>query len=208
MILKQKNNLPITAYCIAQILIFCLLTTLFDFSSLNFDDLAKPGLVSLLSMVLTVILAGLLPDHVKSVLVFWKIKNPLPGCEAFTKHMHKDARIDADTLVAAIGNLPIKPEQQNKLWYRIYKKHADDPVILQSHKDYLLTRDITQISFLFLIFFGIGSFIVIDRYQFALSYSFFLLLIYVLTSIAARNYGVRFVNNVLALEAVARNRTT
>ena len=47
--------------------------------------------------------------------------------------------------------IPSDPREQNQLWYNIYEKRKDDKTIRDTHKNFLLLREITGLSFLFLI---------------------------------------------------------
>ena len=88
----------------------------------NFDKILGSALYTFLLGLLAVILNGIVSSELKPKLVFWKIKNSLPGSHAFTKHI-ADPRINPDALQSKHGILPIQPEEQNRLWYKIYKKN-------------------------------------------------------------------------------------
>ena len=95
--------------------------------------------------------------------------------------------------------LPKTGKEQNSLWYKIYKKYQDNPIVKKSHKDFLLGRDLTAIAFLFLVFGGIlALFIIPNAVKFY--YLIFTLTQYIVLAIVAQNHGKRFVCNVLALE--------
>src|SRR5437764_2412021 len=70
--------------------------------------------------VVVLVLTGLLPNNVKTMLVFWKVASPLPGSEAFTKHGPADTRIDMAALKKNVGALPTEPADQNAKWYKLY----------------------------------------------------------------------------------------
>ena len=89
------------------------------------------------------------------------------------------------------------------MWYKIYQKHRDDPAITQVHRDYLLMRDWCAFSFLFLIVLAVTGLFIIEPSTVAWIYAALMLVQYLLTMIAARNYGVSFVRNVLAHESAA-----
>jgi hypothetical protein len=146
------------------------------------------------------VLNGLLAPDLKAIIVFWKLKNVLPGCRAFSKLGRKDFRVDMNKLVVNNGQLPSDSKTQNELWYRLYKINKDDLAIQLSHGKFLLGRDLTSMSFLFLIFVGL-PFLIIGKVPFNFIYFFFLLIIYLILMIVARNHGNRFVTNVLAVES-------
>lgn len=200
MSLKQKNYPLIVAYSLLQMIFFMAVILGVDVSSYNLDDLLKPGVVSISVFLVSVLLLGILPDGLKASLVFWRLKNPLPGNRAFSHHAQNDPRIDINTLINKHEELPRRPADQNRLWYQIYKKHEKEERIANSHKEYLLTRDITQLSFFYLILFGMAAGFVFNVESVLEGYISILALVFVLSALAARNYGIRFVTNVLAID--------
>ena len=124
-------------------------------------------------------------------------KNPLPGCRAFTKLAPSDPRIYLKRLSASIGDLPELTSEQNAKWYSLYKEVQDELTVSEAHKAFLLYRDLTGISFLFLVF---GTIALIPA-----GASLINLMIhgavcaaeYIVLSIVARNHGNRFVCNVM-----------
>ena len=69
------------------------------------------------------------------------------------------------------------------------------------HRLFLLTRDYAGIAFMLLVAFGVIGFFEIPTYKTASFYALALLLQFLTAAWAARNYGTRFVNTVLALKA-------
>lgn len=152
------------------------------------------------------VLSSIISAEAKAVLVFWKIKNPLPGTRAFTEICHKDARIDMKILKEKLGHIPTDPKEQNYVWYiKIYKKVQDTTPVLLAHKNFLLARDLTSISFLFflitpwVIYFGSKNF------QYTMLYVLITFLQYIVLSIVAQNHGKRFVGNAIAVYCCQNN---
>lgn len=181
------------------------LTGTADLASLNviWSQLTlKDGIAAAALPILAVILAGVLGDTGKARIVFWRLWNPLPGCRAFSRFVHEDPRINNEALMAKLGKFPAEPRQQNALWYRIYKTQAEKTTVVQAHKAYLLTRDLAAVSAVLFCLFSVA---VIASSNMAvrlkLGYTGYLLLQYVTTAAAARNYGNRFVTNVLVEES-------
>ncbi len=164
---------------------------------------AKDGLIALCFPLVTIILNGVIGDAGKARLVFWRWTNPLPGCRAFTKIIEEDPRIDVNRLREKINPLPTEPKEQNSVWYRLYKRHADKQTVLEAHQSYLLTRDMTALSAVLAISFSVGSFLSAIGWKTATLYSGTLLIQYLIVSTSARNYGNRFVANVLTEESHA-----
>jgi hypothetical protein len=162
----------------------------------------KNGVIAAVSSLLTFILNGVLPSGFKAALVFWRVKHIYPGCRIFTSLMNNDLRIDKDSLIRSYGELPVDPIAQNKLWYKIFKSNQFDPMIFESHKSFLLSRDLTGLAFLFFVCYSAAA--LIDKFVFSNDtrllylYIIYLLAQYVLLSIVSRHFGNRFACNVLA----------
>lgn len=165
---------------------------------------ARDGLAAICMPLAAVVLNGLLGDLAKARLVFWRWQNPLPGCRAFSELMGTDPRIDAAALRAKHGELPHEPKAQNTLWYQLYKKHTESVTVIEAHRAYLLTRDMTAVSAVFVVLFSMGVLIASVGWKMAALYSAVLIAQYLILSTSARNYGRRFVLNVLTEESHAK----
>ena len=166
------------------------------------EAVSQESLIGIFLPITTIVINGLLSSNIKAKLVFWKIKNPLPGSIAFSKLSHSDARISIKSLESRNGVLPTDPQEQNRLWYNIYKKHDNKPIIHEVHRNFLFTRDMSSIAFLFAVLWLFAMpFLHIEILAKSLLWLVYVLE-YFLTMIAARNYGHRFVCNVLAEESV------
>lgn len=209
--LKQDNLIYIRGYIIANILIFWLLSG-FEFSnlmeSLEFsfgsitDKIIESIFVSVIFYIGSVIFCGLLSSNLKYILVFWRLKNPLPGTRVFTELMSKDPRIDIEILENKYAPIPTAPDNQNRLWYKLYKKHEYDKSVKEAQKYFLLTRELSSISFLLVFFLGTAGHFIFSSIQLWIIYQFSLIVAFLLTATSSRNYGTRFTMNVLALESI------
>jgi len=126
------------------------------------------------------------------------LRNPLPGCRAFTYFAQADQRIDVARLKASLGSLPEEPKDQNSTWYHLYKLVQDELTVQEAHKAFLLNRDLTGVTVLFFI---IGTIALIPAGATTSNvfiYAAITIVEYVFFSIVARNHGNRFVCNVLA----------
>ncbi len=159
---------------------------------------AKDSLLAVCFPLATIVLNGVLGDLGKARLVFWRWKNPLPGCRAFSVTMATDPRIDAVRLRAKLGLVPTEPKEQNAAWYGLYRAHADNQTIREAHRVYLLTRDMAALAALFAVGLSVGAFITTIGWKTMTLYSGALLAQYAVVATSARNYGNRFVANVLA----------
>lgn len=166
--------------------------------SASFDALTKTVLYILVGPIITVVVSGWLSAEFKTSLVFWRFTNPLPGSRAFTQPMINDPRIDLEGLRTRVGEFPKDPQEQNQVWYKLMKSESDDPAILQAHRDWLFTRDLTGYSFIFLIALSLIGYIAVPNILMIVVYAMLLFTQYLLIMLSARTYGVRFVRNVLA----------
>lgn len=145
----------------------------------------------------TVLLQGLLSNNLKNILVFKKIKNPLPGCR-LSKVLKSDARVSLDQVVEKFGQIPTDPKEQNIYWYtEIYKSIEQSIKVDDAHQKFLMTRDMTAICVIILIF----SIIHWLFFSGTFTYILFICIEYFFISLAAINYGNRFVATVIT-EAV------
>ncbi len=165
---------------------------------------AKNGFIAAGMPVLVIVLNGILSDIAKARLVFWRWKNPLPGCRAFIGSLHDDPRIDVDRLKKKHGPFPRAAKEQNALWYKLYKKHSDTITVSESHRIYLLTRDMACMAALFVLPFSLVVALSAPAAKIAWVYMGGLFLQYWCFATAARNYGNRFVKNVLTEESQSK----
>ena len=141
----------------ANIVVYLVVYTfnLFDVDAANskLSEFLNPkSFLFILSPTIAIILNGLLPNAIKEFLVFWKIKDRLPGCRAFSKFAVSDYRIDINNLKKVVGEFPKVPSEQNRVWYKLYSDIQSNDVIRGSHRDFLLTRDLCSMSFVFAVF--------------------------------------------------------
>jgi hypothetical protein len=204
--LKRKNAIYLWTFIGVNLAIFLSLFVSKGFTGSSVDHFwqrvtTKDGIIAASLPILTIVLSGVLSDSGKARLVFWRWHDPLPGCRAFTQLINTDPRIDAPALRTKLGEFPPDPKAQNALWFRLYKKHSADVKISEAHRIYLLTRDMTTISALFVVLFTVGVVAASLNWKTATVYAAGLIAQYFLVASAARNYGNRFVLNVLTEES-------
>ena len=200
------QNIPIIIlYVIVNLSILVVLCEVKTINELNvmlilekiqhFSD--KKSAIYLISLLFIFILSGILPSKWKEIIIFWKIKNRLPGCYAFSKYAKEDNRVDLELLESNYGNiLTLSPKEQNRLWYKIYK-NINDAGIENTHKNFLLSREIAVINFVSLIL--IIPFLFIN---YNCIFMFLCLLFeFIIFRIIAKNYAERLITNVLAYES-------
>jgi hypothetical protein len=176
------------------------LSQIINFSELEMKSfITVRGVWVLIVPLLLFVLNGIVSSDIKAVLSFWRFKNPLPACRAFSFYADKDDRIDKNFLTSKFGKLPSLPKEQNSLWYKIYKMHQENPVVKKSHKDFLLARDIASVAFLFFIVGGV-SILFLTAEAVKWIYIIYLFIQFIIFAIVAQNHGKRFVCNALAIE--------
>ena len=208
--LKSENQIWLFGFLVVNLAAFAIVAYIgldglpraIQWVQSHWESLSAVGL----GVVVTTIISNLVSPQLKAVLVFWRWHNPLPGHRAFTRYLGKDPRIDPDRLRVKIGDFPNDPSEQNRLWYRIYRSHESEPSVMGAHRDFLLTRDITWLSFAMFVLFGLGSALLGESVLQTAWYPVLLASQYLIASIAARRNGIRFVLNVLAIESSSSRR--
>lgn len=154
------------------------------------------------SFIVTSVANGLLSANMKARLVFLRWAHALPGHRAFSKHAPVDPRIDLERLKKSLGNnFPKEPEAENKAWYRMFKEEEAAPEVQHIHREFLLMRDYTGFSALFLVGLGVASFVFVKSWEASLAYCIALLLQFIIVRHVAATYGTRFVCTVLAVKS-------
>lgn len=154
--------------------------------------------------VLVLLLSSQLSSSAKDVLVFWRVKDVLPGHRAFSVHAEADPRVDLASLRKNVGAFPLEAREQNSSWYRLYKRVESEISVAEAQRNFLLFRDAAAISALLML--GLGNFRLVDRQEISWVGVALLLMAgqYLLCAVAARHHANRFVRNVLALHSQRR----
>lgn len=205
--LKDQNAWLIRAAMIGHILAFAWVTAeptkllKADRTLLanQLETFAAPGTAALgLIVVASLLLLGLVPPTWRDRLMHWRWKDPLPGARAFSKIGPASGNVDMRKLRAQHGPFPRAGDKQNALFYRIYRNHRDDTGVLDAHGRYLAARDVGTITMIltatlpWLVFYATGDWIK------SVAYASGLFATYALCVIAAKNYSLRMVQNVLS----------
>jgi hypothetical protein len=211
MLLKQQNLPWLGAYLIGQAALLCWFilgwpTTpkaAWEVLTLDWTTTGVGVGISFLGMVAS---AFLTPD-LKATLVFLRWHHPLPGSRAFSKLAQGDPRVDLAAL-RQHHNVGTEPEEQNRLWYRIYRQHEGEDSVRSGHLEYLLFRDLASMTAL-LATLGTAAIIgAVGRTE-GLIYAGMLLGSFLMFRWIAARKGERFVTTVLACESAAlRNRSS
>ena len=200
--LKEQNSKLIWTFFSFNAVLFYLLAIvpIIKIQEFEWQEFVKgQGIWLMVIPLILFILKGIISCNLKAVITFWRFKNPLPACRAFSNYAQKDDRIDNKVLEAKFNPLPETAKEQNSLWYKIYKLFQEDPIVKKSHKDFLLGRDLSSIALIFFVFGGVlGIFLISDTTKWW--YLIFTFFQYIILAVVAQNHGKRFVCNVLALE--------
>ncbi len=166
------------------------------FKTLTDLQAAVPAAVAL---TLTGILNGILTPQAKARLVFCQWEHPLPGCQAFSRYLLQDPRIDVARLEAAFGPFPSEPIAQNRRWYAIYQTVQTHPSVADASRSFLLSRDYAGLVALMLPLNSAVALLLLRSPMQCILYMGFLLLQLLMASRAARTNGVRLVTNAMAI---------
>lgn len=99
--------------------------------------------------------------------------------------------------------LPLNARDENSEWYKLFKSVENKPTVYSVHRDFLLLRDYTTLSLLFIMIFGASGFLLFSTTHIALIYLALLVIQFAVVRQAASNCGIRMVTNVLALKTTA-----
>lgn len=201
--IKNENRKWLIGYLLLHIVIFALFCGLVNltFSDVNqlLSKLKGPqGFLPLIAVTFSIVLEGLFSNSIKEFLVFWRVKNRLPGHRAFSRIGPGDPRVKMEKVETLFPDgLPSDPKTQNQEWFQLYKKYEDERRVFYSHKAFLLTRDLTALTAAVIPLSVIAHLIAGTQGSTIVYHVLFLLGLLILISLPARNYGNRFVANVL-----------
>lgn len=204
--LKAENGKAIWLLVSADIVAIVSVLTGFAFTQASLSELAQSTFVRGLLFaaagpLVAVFLNDLLPSNAKASIVFWRLKDALPGHRAFSEHAEADPRIDIAALKKRVGEFPQSPRDQNSCWYRLFQKYQSNVIVSDSHKRFLLFRDSSSLTLLILAIAWIASVLVGASAGLQATVVGGLAAQFLWLAISARNTGIRLVQNVLALEA-------
>ena len=161
-------------------------------------------LTTTVTPVIVLLIVNVLPQDVKSMLVYWRPLGVLPGCEAFTKYAPRDPRIDMVALKKNVGALPTESTEQNFKWYKLFKLVPNEPEVQEAHKLFLMYRDMAALSLPLVALVPLSLNVAgVPNSTLFLAAGLFVVQ-YLLTTLSARWSGIRFVCNVLAIHSTRK----
>ncbi|WP_224958758.1 hypothetical protein [Geomonas subterranea] len=171
-------------------------------SSILASVTSKESLLVALGPIIILVVSGILSPQVKASLVYWRISHALPGHRAFSVYCKKDTRIDLKALEKKIGSFPVDQDDQNRQWYRLYKENSEKTIVINSHRNFLLSRDLAGASALATVILPLSLLLFTKFFWSTVGLFSILLTQYLIITLVARNHGERFVCNVLVEAAV------
>ncbi|WP_232471694.1 MULTISPECIES: hypothetical protein [Vibrio] len=200
--MKTNNIIPLSVLMVLQLTVISLVNqSAFDIS---YVDILKDTSGAMLAIgAVSGWLSHLMPPDLKSVLVFWRWNNVLPG-HRFIQLSEKDRRIDTALLKARVSEFELLKQnnrEQNSYWYKeFYRPSNKQDEVASTHRAYLLYRDAAAVSF-------VSAFALLAAKQFLGEYfsevSYQSLWVFTFAiigfSIAAKNAGNRLVTTAIAV---------
>lgn len=175
-------------------------------SSILASVTSKESLLVALGPIIILVVSGILSPQIKATLVYWRISHALPGHRAFSVYCKKDTRINLTALEKKIGSFPVDPDEQNRQWYRLYKENSEKTIVVNSHRSFLLSRDLAGASAIATVILPLSLLLYTKTYWNAVGLFLILFTHYITITLVARNHGERFVCNVLAEAAVTAGK--
>jgi hypothetical protein len=200
MTLKTHNVPQVGAFIVANALLIAAVFLGIDLTAWEPSRVHTAIIAALIAPIVVAVLNALLTHSQKAVLVFWRWRHPLPAHQAFSAVANSSPRIDVSALKNKVKPWPVEPAAQNLAWLKLFRKHERDPVIAESHRLYLLMRDLTALAFLFTVLCA-GALAAAPSLLTALVYLAGLVGCYLLFRLAASRYGFGLVANVLSKES-------
>lgn len=153
----KTQNLPMLI--VAALLNLLLLGTLIEGSTLGIDGIksffldweSTSSLATLVSLAV-IVATNMMSRSVKDFLVYFKGRQSAPAHRAFSELIDKDDRIDVKRLESnwpEVKDARTGQTNQNSLWYRLFKSIDSSIEIQQSHRTWLLLRDLVALQWLF-----------------------------------------------------------
>ncbi len=162
------------------------------------QNLVQHGAAAGIAGLILLVFQDLAPPGLKATLVFWRVRNALPGHRAFSELAPRDPRIDAETLAAISPAGPETGAQQNARWYRWLKELEGESSVSDAHRRYLALRDCAALLLLLTLISPLLALVDVQTWGGALGLTGFCLVAYLVVMLSARHAAQRLVGNVIA----------
>lgn len=209
--LKDYRNKELKWFLLANTLLMLITSNVFTFQWATAQTIAE-GIGSTLNVavfstavyVYTFIFDSLIPSNLKAFLVFlWKRK---PSSTIFTQVAKKggDDRFTPEQAKQKYETIYQKIEtnkgcDETQMWYEIYNRHRDEPIVFGSNRDYLLLRDLHSQTLTLFIVYALLVWVT-EIISFSREYVLYLAIMVVALNIGARVQGKRMVYTVLSVD--------
>lgn len=107
-------------------------------------------------------------------------------------------------LASCYGSLPSDPDEQNRLFYKVYRAHANEVGVLDAQKSYLAARDIGIINLILFLLLPSFAWWATGNREEVVTYAAPLFVSYLVMAITAQVYARRFFENVLAAASTGK----
>lgn len=210
--LKRQNAPLIHAVLLVHTVVFVMFLLgpngVIGLASVERDDMivgaGRPTVAAFAYVCVTkLFILGLLPAFWRDRLIHWRWRYPLPGAQAFSVIGPNDCRVNMGALAEHYGPLPEEQRLQDPVFYKIYSRFKNETGVLDAHGNYLAARDVATINAFMLMGLPFMLWWFSSDLAASISYASIVALSYILSAWAAQQYGVRFVQNVLAIAASA-----
>lgn len=218
--IKDYRNKELIAYIIAQVLIIILFHNpeilkfdVDDWQKTLFDVISSAIFSSVIG-VFSFVFDAMFGEKIKHKLLYFGTKRPGEVIFKNIETNHKDYRYTQEKALEKYHNIyenmpkakKDKSSYQNDQWYQLYSKHRNVPIIFNSHRDYLLCRDIYFATILVSVFY----IFIIFLNNISISWNFIILelALLIVSNIATRQRAKRFVGNVIAYDLQDSTKST
>lgn len=209
--IKDYRSKELLWYIIAQVLLVIIFQNS-NILKLDSDKLKELMMATVSSTlfssvigVISFVFNSMFSDELKYKLLYFGSNRPGECVFENIKNNHSDFRYTKERAMDAYKeiyeNMPndkkLKKAYQNDQWYKIFSKHQDFITVSNSHRDYLLCRDI-YFATIMVIFFYILISILLVEVTFSWKLLVFEFVLLLVSNVATRQRGKRFVSNVIA----------
>lgn len=149
----------------------------------------------------------LIPKPAKEALVFFRMRNRLPGHRAFSKGRRFSSIIDREEVLDIDIRENLGEKYQDRLFYQLYEKYRENSNVSHYSFRYLQWRELASLSLIC----GILGFSIVGVIQGIFSIQAFICLfsslsIFICCIFAARNSAMMLIDYVLLSEKLDRRR--
>ena len=210
--LKKKNQTQLATFATVNVALLAavalgpqrLLLLAEDISKGSWLTLGKVITVPAVTALLLGVIGWAAPREWKETLIFWRLgEKCLPSSQAFGRIAASDPRIDEQRLLDQLGSFPVEPGKQTSAWYAIYRRHIDEPAVIDAHGAYLLYREMTGLVVTGLAAVLTGGVYFHQSWKTLLVNIGLLIVEYLIVMLAARNSAEHLVANVLAIASAS-----